>query len=105
MVLFIKTPRQSDEVKEIIMRKKGKRIYDYDTLVVGQKYYVYSCGRSGNLIYCGIVHINHRIVYLFTYGETIDNFINSLNIADYKSGLRVYETTEEEPIEETNEQN
>ena len=80
------------------MKTKGKRIYDYTTLVVGKRYIVFCGVWQGALIYCGTVNRFARIEYLFTYGKTVEDWHKSFNICACKSKIKVFEIANEQKL-------
>ncbi|MBO4857891.1 MAG: hypothetical protein J5527_05205 [Treponema sp.] len=66
----------------------GKRIYSFDSLEIGKSYYVVSGIWSGNLLYCGHVHSPKE--FTFTFGNSVDSWVNNFNIVACKSRLKIF---------------
>lgn len=64
------------------------RIRDFNSLVIGNTYYVTDGFWSGLMIYCGHVHDARR--YTFTFGSSVDSWRNSFCLCGFKSNLEVY---------------
>ena len=65
-----------------------KQINDFNSLSIGQKYFVISGIWSATLLYCG--HVHHPQKYTFTFGESVESWVNNFNICDYKSNIKVF---------------
>lgn len=65
-----------------------KRIYDFESLVIGEKYFVKSGIWSGNVTYCGQVAEPNK--YVFCFGDDAESWRTRFNITACKSNLKVY---------------
>lgn len=67
-----------------------------EELIIGKKYLIDQgfWGRA-KLIYCGTVKEGKRLKYRFTYGKTVESWINSFNFVACKSNFKILEEVKE----------
>lgn len=66
-----------------------RKIRDFNNLVIGKSYFVTDGFWSGVMIYCGHVHNIRK--FTFTFGDSVDSWVNSFCLCAFKSNLEVYE--------------
>lgn len=66
-----------------------------DNLVIGKKYLI-DQGFWGKckLLYCGTVKEGKRTKYRFTYGPTVESWVNNFNFVATKSNFKILEECE-----------
>lgn len=72
------------------MKKIGKRI-DVNSLEIGKKYFIVSESPFSNCVLLYVGHVHNPKKFTFTFGETVDSWINNFNLCISKSNFKAYE--------------